>query len=175
VFLSWLDQTRTLESIDMKKWICCNVVLVVAGGALLIQRTNSASAKTVEAEVTLADQLLRVERQFWESWKKGEPQVFQELMTDDAVFFGQYGVASKAEIMQQARESVEACKVENYRLTNPRAVPIDDSAAILLYEAEQHATCGGAKVQPFMHGSSVYVRRAGKWLNLYRSEVPPAR
>ena len=159
----------------MKKWICCNVLLAVAGSALWIQRTESAPAKSVELHATLADQLLTVERQFWESWKKGEPQVFQELMTGDAVFFGQYGVASKTEIMQQERESVEACKVESYLLTNPRAVPIDDSAAILLYEAEQHATCGGAKVQPFMHGSSVYVKRAGKWLNLYRSEVPPAR
>jgi hypothetical protein len=160
---------------DMKKWICWIVVLVVAGCALWIQRSKSASAKSVEADETLGDQLLTVEQQFWESWKNGEPQVFQELMTGDAVFFGQYGVASKSEILRQQKESVEACKVESYRLTNPRAVNIDDNAAILLYEAEQHATCGGAKVQPFMHGSSVYVKRAGKWLNLYRSEVPPAR
>jgi hypothetical protein len=159
----------------MKKWICWNVVLAVAGGALWIQRTESASAKSVEAGATLADQLLTVEQQFWESWKNGEPQVFQELMTGDAVFFGQYGVGSKSEVLQEQKESVGACKVESYLLTNPRAVTIDDSAAILLYEAEQHATCGGAIVQPFMHGSSVYVKRAGKWLNLYRSEVPPAR
>ena len=159
----------------MKKWICWNVVLAVAGGTLWIQRTESASAKSVEAGATLADQLLTVENQFWESWKNGKPQVFQELMTGDAVYFGQYGVASKSEVPQEQKESVGACKVESYLLTNPRAVPIDDSAAILLYEAEQHATCGEAIVQPFMHGSSVYVKRAGKWLNLYRSEVPPAR
>jgi hypothetical protein len=159
----------------MKKWICWNVVLAVVAGGFWMQRTKSASAKSVEADATLADQLLTVERQFWESWKNGKPQVFQELMTGDAVFFGQYGVASKAEIMQAQKESVEACKVESYLLTNPRAVPIDDGAAILLYEAEQHATCGGATVHPFMHGSSVYVKRSGKWLNVYRSEVPPAK
>jgi hypothetical protein len=158
----------------MKKWICWIVVLAVVAGVIWIRRTKSASAKSVEAHATLADRLLTVEIQFWESWKNGKPQVFQELMTGDAVFFGQYGVASKAEILQAQKESAEACKVEGYLLTNPRTVTIDDGAAILLYEAEQHATCGGAKVQPFMHGSSVYVKRAGKWLNLYRSEVPPA-
>ena len=96
-------------------------------------------------------------------------------MTSDAVFFGQYGVSSKTEIMQQQKESVESCKVESYLLTDPRAIRIDKDAAILLYEARQNATCGGVKVLPIMHGSSVYARRAGKWLNLYRSEVPPAQ
>ena len=77
--------------------------------------------------------------------------------------------------MQQQKESVESCKVESYLLTDPRAIRIDKDAEILLYEARQNATCGGVKVLPIMHGSSVYARRAGKWLNLYRSEVPPAQ
>ena len=129
----------------------------------------------VQIKGSLLDELLSVESRFWESWKNGKPEVFQELMTEDAVFFGEYGVANKAEIMQEQEQSVKACKVESYTLRNPRVIPIDASSAILLYEAEQHATCGGAKVQPFMRGSSVYVNRQGKWLNVYRSEVPPAK
>jgi hypothetical protein len=77
--------------------------------------------------------------------------------------------------MQQQEQSVQVCKVESFALTNPRAIRIDDNAAILLHEAEQHATCGGGTAQPLMHGSSVYAKRAGKWINLYRSEVPPAQ
>jgi len=159
----------------MKNWICWNVMLAVAVGVIWAQRTQTASAKGVKANASLAEQLLKVEEKFWESWKNGKPQVFDDLMTGDAVFFGQYGVASKAEIMQQQKESVDACKVESYALTNPRAIPLDENSAILLYEATQNATCGGIKVQPLMHGSSVYVQRSGKWLNIYRSEVPPAK
>jgi uncharacterized protein DUF4440 len=159
----------------MKKWISCGVLMALAAGVLGIQRTESASAGVREGNSALADGLLTVERQFWESWKSGKPEVFKQLMAGDAVFFGQYGVASKADIIQQQEQSVQACKVESYTLTSPRAIRIDENAAILLYEAEQHATCGGEKVQPLMHGSSVYANRGGKWLNLYRSEVPPAQ
>ena len=154
------------------KWMCWIILLATT---LFAMERTSASAKDTQSTAALADQLLSVEKQFWESWKNGKPELFQELMTDDAVFFGQYGVSSKAEIMQQQKESVGSCKVENYALTNPRAIRIDDEAAILLYEARQDASCGGVKVQPIMHGSSVYARRAGRWLNLYRSEVPPAQ
>jgi hypothetical protein len=159
----------------MKKWICCNFLLAVVAVVVWIQRPRSASAKDVNADAILANELLTVEKQFWESWKNGNPQVFEKLMAADAVFFGQNGIASKAEIIQQQKESVEVCKVESYVLTDPRAVGIGNDSAILFYEAEQKATCGGVKVQPLMHGSSVYARRAGKWLNFYRSEVPPAQ
>lgn len=122
----------------------------------------------------LVDELMRVETQLWESWKNGKPEVFDEIMTDDAVFFGQYGVASKSDILTQQRESVGQCKIKSYALTNARTIRIDDNSAILLYEAEQHAACGGAPVKPLMHGSSVYVKRVSKWMNAFRSEVPPA-
>jgi Domain of unknown function (DUF4440) len=156
------------------KWMYWIIPFAVATTPFAIERT-SASPSGTQSAVALADQLLSVEKQFWESWKHGKPEVFQELMTDDAIFFGQYGVSSKAEIVQQQKESVGSCQVESYALTDPRVIRIDDEAAILLYEARQDATCGGVKVQPIMHGSSVFARRAGKWLNLYRSEVPPAQ
>jgi hypothetical protein len=168
----------------MKKWFVVCVLVALAAGVFAIQRAQPASVQMtgnggspveVSADGALADELLAVETQFWESWKNGKPEVFKELMANDAVFFGQFGVAPKDAILQQQAESVQVCKVESYALTSPRAIRIDENAAIFLYEAEQHAICGGGKVQPVMHGSSVYVKRGGKWINLYRSEVPPAQ
>jgi hypothetical protein len=168
----------------MKKWFVMCVLVAFAAGVFTIQRAQPASVlitgkggspAELGADGALADELLAVETQFWESWKNGKPEVFKELMANDAVFFGQFGVASKDAILQQQVESVQVCKVESYALTNPRAIRIDENAAVFLYEAEQHAICGGGKVQPVMHGSSVYVKRGGKWINLYRSEVPPAQ
>jgi hypothetical protein len=159
----------------MKRLICWSVVTALAAAGALAQQTKPPSVEDMQGISALAGQLLTVEKRFWESWKNHKPEAFQELMTDDAVFFGQYGVASKAEIIDEQKGSVQSCTVESYALTNPCAIPIDATSAILLYEAEQHATCGGVKVQPFMHGSSVYVRHGGKWMSVYRSEVPPAK
>jgi hypothetical protein len=155
----------------MKMAICGGLLMVLGAASVLFGMAKHAAASRSTA---LVDELLRVENQLWDSWKDGKPVVFDQLMTDDAVFFGPYGVASKSDVLAEQRESVGQCKVESYALTNPRAIRIDDNAAILLYEAEQHASCGGAPVKPLMHGSSVYVKRAGKWMNVFRSEVPPA-
>lgn len=126
------------------------------------------------ADDSLVSQLITAERRLWDAWKNGKPEVWRQNLRDDAVFFGQYGVAPKSELVAEQKESIISCKVESYSLTDPRAIRLDDNSAILLYEAEQHAVCGGATVQPRMHGSSVYVLREGKWLNVFRSEVPPA-
>jgi hypothetical protein len=136
---------------------------LVAAGVLAAAQKHPTSPNGTP----LVDELMRVETQLWESWKNGKPEVFDEIMTDDAVFFGQYGVASKSDILTQQRESVGQCKIKSYALTNARTIRIDDDSAILLYEAEQHAACGGAPVKPLMHGSSVYVKRASKWMNVF--------
>lgn len=128
---------------------------------------NSSAGSLVEA-------LTAAEKQFWEAWKNKQPDRFGNAMADDAVFFGLYGVTGKSELVEEQRQSVTTCQVESYALTNLRVIPIDADSAILLYDAEQHAICGGSPVQPFMHGESVYARRNGRWLNLLRSEVPAA-
>ena len=122
----------------------------------------------------LTADLLAAEREFWEAWKNKQPDRFAAAMADDAVFFGLYGTTGKAESVAEQRDSVNSCQVASYALTNPRVIPIDANAAILLYDAEQHAICGGQPVQPFMHGESVYALRNGRWINLLRSEVPAA-
>ena len=122
----------------------------------------------------LTAELLAAEKEFWEAWKNKQPDRFASAMADDAVFFGLYGTTGKAESIAEQRDSVKSCQVASYALTNPRVIPIDADAAILLYDAEQHAICGGQPVHPFMHGESVYALRNGRWMNLLRSEVPAA-
>jgi hypothetical protein len=131
-----------------------------------------AEAKERSSTQSVLTQLLTAERELWDAWKNGTPETWQSSLTNDAVFFGEYGVAQKAELVDEQRQSITSCKVQSYSLTSPRVILIEENSAILLYEAEQHAICGGAEVQPFMHGSSVYVHRNGKWLNIFRSEIP---
>ncbi|MHB8526973.1 MAG: nuclear transport factor 2 family protein [Candidatus Acidiferrales bacterium] len=137
-------------------------------------RRNTSSQMGNLPNAKLTAELVAAEKEFWEAWKDKQPKRFAAAMADDAVFFGLYGVTGKAESVAEQRDSVKTCNVKSYDLTNPRVIPIDANAAILLYDAEQHAICGGQAVQPFMHGESVYARRNGRWINLLRSEVPAA-
>ncbi|MGH9683608.1 MAG: nuclear transport factor 2 family protein [Candidatus Acidiferrales bacterium] len=150
-------------------------VLSLMWAAMGAQPQQTSSAARNSATPAVLPDLVKAERQFWDAWKNGKPEVFENNMADDAVFFGQYGISPKREIVEEQKESVHSCKVRSYTLTNSRAIRIDDNAYILLYEAKQDAICGGAKVNPLMLGSSVYVRRNGKWMNIFRSEVPLAK
>lgn len=146
--------------------------------AALASNISSLQARNVRpvaiSDDSLVSQLMTAEQRLWDAWKGGKPEVWKQNLRDDAVFFGQYGVADKAELVNEQIQSVKSCKVESVSLTDPRAIRLDDHSAILLYEAEQHAVCNGVAVQPRMHGSSVYALREGEWLNVFRSEVPPA-
>lgn len=122
----------------------------------------------------LTAELVAAEKEFWEAWKNKQPERFARAMSGDAVFFGIYGVTGRSELLGEQNDSTQTCHVKSYSLTNLRSIPIDRDAAILLYDAEQHATCGDQPVTPFMHGESVYARRHGRWINILRSEVPAA-
>ncbi|MHB8756166.1 MAG: nuclear transport factor 2 family protein [Candidatus Acidiferrales bacterium] len=135
---------------------------------------NTSSQVNNSSNAKLTAELVAAEKEFWEAWKNKQPNRFAAAMADNAVFFGLYGTTGKAESVAEQRDSVKTCTVKSYALTNLRSIPIDANAAILLYNAEQHAICGGQAVQPFMHGESVYARRNGRWINLLRSEVPAA-
>ena len=157
--------------------LLCAAGLFLLSGGCFAQSSGAAAREKAKnaANEGLQDQLVAQEKQLWEAWKNKQPDVWRSALTDDAVFFGEYGVSSKENMVAEQAESVKYCDVRSYTLDHFRVIPLNMDAAILLYEAEQHAVCGGRAVQPFMHGSSVYVRRAGKWLNAFRSEVPPAR
>jgi hypothetical protein len=169
----------------MKTTVSCLVavclILVAAPFAPAASPSRRASSRkgvpqTIAAPASdkLTAQLVAVEREFWEAWKNKQPDRFASAMADDAVFFGLYGVTNKSDLVAEQRDSINSCDVKSYALSNLRSISIDANAAILLYDAEQHATCGDQPVTPFMHGESVYARRNGRWLNILRSELPAA-
>ena len=162
----------------MKSALCCVAVacslFASFSFANAAPRRSTAPQTVAAATDKLTAALVAVEKEFWEAWKNKQPDRFANAMADEAVFFGLYGASDKSEMLDEQRDSVKTCVVKSYALTNLRSISIDRDAAILLYDAEQHATCGDQPVHPFMHGESVYARRHGRWINVLRSEVPAA-
>jgi ketosteroid isomerase-like protein len=154
--------------------VALSLVATPVGSRLRNGTSHPSLPQANSSSNALVDELTTAEKQFWEAWKNKQADQFANAMASDAVFFGLYGVTGREDLIAGQQDSVKTCNVKNYALTNLRAIPIDADAAILLYDAEQHAVCGGQPVQPYMHGESVYARRGGRWINLLRSEVPAA-
>jgi len=117
-------------------------------------------------------ELVRTETGFFEAWKTKNQAYFREHMTENGVFWGEYGTFSRDQQLAEQQESAKACTVEGYGLSDFGALPLAPGVYLLTYKAEQYATCHGERVPVHMNGSSVYVLKAGHWQAIYRAEVP---
>jgi len=120
----------------------------------------------------IVQELVRTETGFFEAWKSKNQAYFREHLTENGVFWGEYGTFSRDQQLAEQQTSAKACTVDGYGLSDFGALPLAAGVYLLTYKAEQYATCNGEKAPVRMNGSSVYVFKAGRWLAIYRAEVP---
>jgi hypothetical protein len=97
--------------------------------------------------------------------------VFQANQTDDSLSVHADGVTDKA----QGIKTLGDCEVKSVSLGDFKFLMIDKESALITFVGTQDAVCGG-KVQPAtVRASSVYVKRGGKWLNVFYTEIPAAQ
>ena len=120
----------------------------------------------------IEQELVRTETGFFEAWKTKDQAYLREHMTENGVFWGEYGTFSRDQQIAEQQASAKACTVDGYGLSDFGALPLAVGVYLLTYKAEQYATCNGEKVPVHMNGSSVYILKAGHWQAIYRAEVP---
>lgn len=150
----------------MKKMFLLAIIAFVASSAAFGQAKTSKDAdNSVEAQIT------KMEKQSWEEWKNKNNSFVQNFLTNEAFFVYGDGVVDK----QQIVKNVGNCEIKSYSLDNFKFQMLDKNAALLTYTAAQDVTCGG-KIQPAMvRATSVYVKRNGKWLCTFYTEIPAAQ
>ncbi len=121
---------------------------------------------------TVQQELVRTETGFFEAWKTKDQSYFREHMTENGVFWGEYGTFSRDQQFAEQQASAKACTVEGYGLSDFRSAAARPGAYLLTYKAEQYATCKGEKAPVHMNGSSIYIFKSGRWQAIYRAEVP---
>lgn len=115
---------------------------------------------------------MSMEKQLWEAWKNKDSKPFEENIADDGVGIGMNGktVSNKSEMLNDIKTS--GCDVRSYSFGETHAYSIGKNAVMLVYKADQDATCGGNKIPPSVFASSVWVKQAGKWKNFSHQEAP---
>ena len=117
-------------------------------------------------------ELIKIETGFFEAWKTKDEGYFKTHIAENGVFWGEYGTFSRDEQLQAQRDSAKSCNLGGYGLSEFGVLPLTTGAYLLTYKADQYATCNGERVPIHMNGSSIYVLKGGKWLAIYRAEVP---
>jgi len=148
------------------------IVALITVALITLTAVLPASAQSPQKTVALEQDLIRTETGFFEAWKTKDVSYFRSHITDNGVFWGEYGTFSRQQQLEEQQNSAKTCTVQGYSLSSFGVSTVTAGAYLLTYRAEQYATCGGEKIPVHMNGSSIYIFKEGRWQAVYRAEVP---
>jgi hypothetical protein len=141
---------------------CFGLVLILAATAL-------SSSKGVDQSAAVKDDLIKLEKQSWEAWKNGDSKFFDNFLSDDHVEVGFTGVSSKTMVVKGVASGV--CHVKSYALDHFELRMLAADTALLTYHETQDTECAGQAVPSPCWISSLYMRRDGRWLNIFYQQT----
>ena len=161
---------RFLSAWKTRRPVCVSILIPCL--FLSLRGSTQSPQKKVSPLRSVEQDLVRTETGFFEAWKMKDQAYFREHITENGIFWGEYGTASRDQQLEEQQGSAKSCNVEGYGLSDFGVLPVADGVYLLTYKADQYATCNGEKVPVHMNGSSIYIFKAGHWQAIYRAEVP---
>ena len=141
--------------------------------SLLMATTLAGAAESLEPSAfPVSDETLirQLESRSWVAWKTHDAAFFEQFLADDHVEVHGHGITGKSAVVAGVRSP--ACVVQTYAL-GPLIVAKSSADTVLVtYRAEQDTLCGGARVPSPVWATSLYVKRAGRWVNVLYQHTP---
>lgn len=119
----------------------------------------------------LTSVLMTRERSLWDAWRDHDWDVFRSHIAENAVSMSASGPLMGRDMALETMEN-DPCEVRSYSLGDARVVQVAPGTAVVVYRAEQDATCGGQAVPGQVWATSVWVQSGGEWRNVLHQEVP---
>lgn len=126
--------------------------------------------KTEDKAVT--DELLSLERQFWQALKDKNVEAAVELTDDPCIITGHQGVGrvdrkTFAEMMRAATYELNEFEVA----ADAEVRLLDENVAILAYNVHEELTVDGQPISIDAADTSTWVKRDGRWLCALHTEA----
>ena len=115
------------------------------------------------AKTTLADELLDLEKQYWDAIKEKDAEKAIRLTDEECILTGAQGVGrvnrqALTSMMQEATYTLH-----RYELKDPEVRRLSDDVAILAYKVREEMTVEGKPLTLEAADASTWVRRDGEW------------
>jgi hypothetical protein len=138
--------------------------------ATLAVAIESSSSGTLSAPDEAS--IRELEARSWVAWKGHDAAFFEQFLAEDHVEVHAHGIVGKAAVLAGVRSPV--CVVQSYSLGALALTRVSADAVLVTYRAEQDTSCGGAKVPSPVWATSLYAKRAGRWVNVLYQHTPVA-
>ena len=144
------------------------IIFFVTFTSVFILGTDLTAIAESSEEAAIKEQLIKLEKQSWEAWKNRDGKFFQEFLSDDHVEVGLGGLTNKAEVVAFVGSPV--CTVKSYELDHFELKMLDKNTALLIYREAQDTVCHNPVPSPCWV-SSLYMKRGGRWLNVFYQQT----
>ena len=144
------------------------IPLTIAATSLVTTESSGQVALSSADEILLRE----LEAKSWVAWKSHDAAFFEQFLSADHVEIHAYGITGKAAVVEGVRSP--ACVVRSYSLGPLSLVPVATDTVLVTYRAEQNTSCGAARVPSPVWATSLYVKRAGRWVNVLYQHTPIA-
>jgi Domain of unknown function (DUF4440) len=119
------------------------------------------------------EEIIAIERQAWEAWKRKDGAFFRSTLLPNAAYVSGTGLSTREEIAKGME--TDTCKVDGYILRNQEVHSVSSEVALLTYRAMSDVTCGDRSVHADAWSSTLYVRDGDSWKVSFHQETDAQR
>jgi len=146
-----------------KRFILLSVTLMALDPVCFAQASPAKPAKSASNETTITD----LEKSAWEAYKNKQGDAFKKLCSKD--YYGEYAEGIKnldGEVADMAKTDLR-----EYSLADIKVVFPSSDVAVMTYKTTMQETSEGKDMSGTYNSASVWVKKGGKWLGVFHTEV----
>src|SRR5438034_4103720 len=146
-----------------KTFTLCCVAIIAAAPICLAQKSQSKPSKSAASESAITD----LEKSAWEAYKNKQADAFKKLLSKDY-----YGVYAEG-IKNLDREVADMANTDlrEYSLADMKVVFPSTDVAVITYKTTIQQTSDGKDMSGTYNSGSIWVKKGGKWLEVFHTEV----
>ena len=118
----------------------------------------------------LKDDIIGLERQYWQAMQDGDVEKMLTLTDDPCVVVGAQGAGSMTHASFRQMMKSPTRKLESFQLSDEIVQSLGADVAIVVYKVKEVLTVDGKSVTLHASDASTWVRRAGHWLCALHTE-----
>ena len=130
--------------------------------------TSTSTGRSSAASNSLEEMLVAREKAVWELIKKKDGVGFAAYLAEDMIYVTDDGVHPKAATVKGITEAGPP----EVMLSDWKVMMIDKDAAIVTYTIKSGAVAACGPEPLTQRGSTVWVKRGGKWLAVFHQDTP---
>src|SRR5262249_8977090 len=146
-----------------KRFILLSVTLMALAPVCFAQASPTKPAKSASNETAITD----LEKSACEAYKNKQGNAFKKLCSKD--YYGEYAEGIKN--LDGAVADMAKPDLRHHSLADVRVVVPSSDVALITYKTTMQETSEGKDMSGTYNSASVWVKKGGKWLGVFHTEV----